>query len=342
MKLGFQGWFLSQPHTGIGQHSLGLLKALAATKKVELTVVSPAPVKIPGLKVHTLRPKTWLPHPALKKWVWERVQVPAYFARHNLDWEYYPYPCPLPARSSHLRAMTVHDLILWDDPRYQGSRLKRTYYRQAKRALVHVDQLFTVSHATHDELGIPAAKILPNAAPEIPTGLSKKPYQNDFIYIGGYDLRKNVTELVRQFVLYQKTHAESRLLLVGVPHHRSRYYPAVPSHPSVLHLGRLSEKELYSALKSSKALLHFSDQEGFNIPLLQALSVGTPAVVKDLPVNREVSHGAALFLKGSLSATLKKLEDPQAVASLRAAGRAAAKQYSWPKSAQLFLKALRK
>lgn len=341
MKLGFQGWYLPQPHTGIGQHSLGLLKALAGSKNVQLTVVTPTPVKIAGVSAHTLKPKAWLLHPALKKWYWERVQVPAFFATKTLDWEYYPYPCPLPDASGHLRAMTVHDLILWDDPRYQGGRLKQAYYRRAKHALVHVDHLFTVSKATHDELGIPAATLLPNGLPEIHTGLKKMPYTRDLIYLGGYDIRKNVPELIRQFVLTHKTHPERRLLLVGEPHHQSRYYPALPTHPAVVHLGKLSEKQLYSALKSAFAFVHFSDSEGFNIPLLQAMAVGTPAVVRDLPVNHEVSHGAALFLKGSLSASLKKLEDPQTRTALIAAAHKAARHYSWKKSAQHFLKALR-
>ncbi len=336
MKLGFQGWFLAQPHTGIGQHSLGLLRVLAATKNVQLTVVTPS--KFPG--AHTLKPKAWLLHPALKKWYWERVQVPAFFAEKTLDWEYYPYPCPLPEASAHRRAMTVHDTILWDDPRYRGNRLKRAYHRRAKHALIHVDHLFTVSRATHNELGIPAATVLHNGLPEIPTGLKKMPYENDLIYIGGYDIRKNVPELIRQFVLYHKSHPERRLLLVGEAHHHSRYYPKLPTHPAVVQLGKLSEKALYSALKSAFAFVHFSDSEGFNIPLLQAMAVGTPTIVRDLSVNREVSHGASLFLKSSLSASLKKLEEPKTRAALVIKARQAARSYSWTKTAQHFLKAL--
>lgn len=348
MKLGFQGWYLSQPHTGIGQASLGLLRALAASPKApQLTVVTPHAVRVPGVpasRIHTLKPLPWLLHPALKKWVWERIQVPAFFARRALDWEYYPYPCPLPARSPHKRAMTVHDTILWDDPRYAAGRLKRRYHQATKRALIHVDHVFTVSRATHHELGIPSATGLPNGLPEIPSGLKKMPYQNDLIYIGGYDLRKNVPELIRAFALYHKSHPEHRLLLVGEPHHVSHFYPALPQHPAVKHLGRLSEKELYSALRSSFAFVHYSDREGFNIPLLQALAVGTPALVPDLPVNREVSAGAALFFKpskkGDFAAKLDSLEQPKTRAALVAAGKKATAHASWKKTAQLFLKAL--
>lgn len=344
MKLGFQGWYLSQPYAGIGVHSLGLLRSLAATKKVALTVVTPKPVRISGLTVHVLPTKTWLLHPALKKWYWERIQVPAFFGRRSLDWEYYPYPCPLPSASAHFRAMTVHDLILWDDPRYKGGRIKQAYHRHAKRALIHVDHLFTVSKTTHDELGIPAATLLPNGLPELPTGLKKMPCGKDLVYLGGYDIRKQVPQLIRQFIQTLKENPNRRLLLVGKPHHHSRYYPVLPQHPSVKTLGALSDKQLYSLLKSAFAFVHYSDAEGFNIPLIQALAAGTPAIVRDLPINREVAHGAALFINpsqmGELSASLKTLTQPKKRSALIAKGKKVAGQYSWEKTAKLFLKAL--
>ena len=59
--------------------------------------------------------------------------------------------------------MTVHDLILWEDPRYKGSRLKAKYHLEAKRSLVHMDRLFTVSKTIHNQLGIPSAEVLFNA-----------------------------------------------------------------------------------------------------------------------------------------------------------------------------------
>lgn len=347
MKLGFQGWYLPQPTTGIGQHSLGLLKALAAKPNVELTVVVPQAVKIPGIPakhIHVLRPRKSLLHPALQKWFWERIQVPAFFARRKLDWEYYPYPSPLPTHSPHRRAMTVHDLILWNDARYQGGRLKTAYHRDSRRALIHVDHIFAVSQSTQKELGIPVATLLPNGLPPLPKSFKKLPYQNDLVYLGGYDLRKRVPELIRAFLLAHKKNPHRRLLLIGEAHHRSKFYPALPTHPAVVPLGKLSDAELYSTLKSAFAFVHFSDSEGFNIPLLQAMAVGLPAVVPDLSVNRELAQDAALYFnpssKDPLSATLKTLDNPTRRTQLIEAAKKRARDYSWERSASHFLKAL--
>lgn len=344
-SIGVQGWFANQPHTGIGQHTLGLVRALAKQKNIQCGLIVPEPVKIKGIPsawIKVVRPKKIWPK-SLQKAYWERVQAPQALANLALDWEYYPYPCPLPRQAPHLRAMTVHDTILWEDKRYH-SPLKKQYLELTKHALVDVDHLFSVSQSTKDSLGIPAASILPNAI-EWPEGvLPKKPYQNALIYVGGYDLRKRVPELVESFSALRKKHPELELLLVGKPHHVSKYYPPVPQAPGVKFLGALSPKDLAASLKSAWVFIHFSDSEGFNLPLLEAMTAGIPAIVRDLPVNREISQNTALFIDPSsfrsLSATIKTLKDSKKRAEVIARQKKVARQYSWEKTAKIFIKAL--
>ena len=357
MKIGFQGWFLTEPYTGIGQHCLGMLRALseaerAKRKNLECIVVVPRAVYLKGIPrkwIRLVKPPFWLLHRALKKWWWEHISVPQFFASRDLDWEYYPYPCPLPESSPHLRAVTVHDTILWNDVRYQGGPLKTYYHKFARRSLVYAEHVFTVSHATHGELGIPTATVLGSGAPEVPKKIPTLTYQNALVYLGGYDLRKNVPELVKTFLAANKKLASAfRLVLIGKPLHQSRFYPEVPEDPSVIHLGPLTDDEVYKVLHSAFAFVHFSDSEGFNIPLLEAMLAGTPAIVRDLSVNREVSQNSAFFLptKGplveSLLSGIKLLQKPAQRKSQIAAQKKAASRYSWKKSAQVLLKTLNK
>lgn len=353
MRIGFQGWFLNKPYTGIGQHSLGLLKALSQKKGVEIYVLVPAPVKIKGVDpshVKVLEPAFWLIHPALRKWYWERIQVPAYFAKLELDWEYYPYPSPLSSIGPHLRAVTVHDMILWKDPRVPKNRLKKAYLKQARRSLVYADLVFTVSQTVHDDLGLPVAVVLPNGAPEIPQKLPqppKLPREQALVYLGGYEVRKQVPLLMDVFQNLKDS--SFRLLLIGEPPHKSAYYPSLPNSPGTIRLGALTDDKVYSVLKSSFAFIHLSDAEGFNIPLLQAMQSGIPAIVRDIPVNREVSAGTALFLPDTndtgsltarLSAILKQLRDPTFRKTQIAAQKKVAQSYSWQKTTKKFLATL--
>lgn len=351
-KIGFQGWYLSQEYTGIGQHCIGLLRAMAKTKnRPEIIIPVPSRVSIKGVPakwIKVIKPKWWLPVDGLKKWYWERVQVPDFFAKENPDWEHYPYPCPLPEYSPNLRSVTVHDLIPWEDDRYKAGPIKNYYHKLARHSLVYVDHVFTVSKSTHEELGIPAATILPNAIPDMPKGLKKMSYENTLVYLGGYAIHKRVPDLIKSFKRVRKTNPEMNLVMIGKPHHKSKYYPELPKAEGVSMLGAITDKRVYSILKSSFAFVHFSDSEGFNIPLLQAMSAGTPAIVADIPVNREVSAGASLYMKvgkGSritaLSDKIKKLKSKSKRKSIIDKQKVAARRYSWEKSAKIFLKELR-
>jgi glycosyltransferase involved in cell wall biosynthesis len=348
LKIGFQGWFLAKPYTGIHDHCVGLLRALAKEKNLQIVVPVPEKVRIKGVPskcLKVLKPKWWIPNSGLQKWYWESVQVPAFFGNENPDWEHYPYPCPLPKYSPNNRSMTVHDTILWHDERYAGNNVKSYYHKLALRALVHADHIFTVSQSTHDELGIPAATVLPNAIPEMQKGLGKKPYGNALVYLGGYGIHKQVPALVEAFVYARKKHPELELLMIGKPHHVSKYYPEVPQTKGVKFLGSLSTKQVYEALKSSFAFVHFSDSEGFNIPLLQAMSAGTPAIVRDMEINREVSGGSAIFMdcskKTVLSDKITQLKKEKKRKAVIAAQKQVAKKYSWEKSAKILLKDLK-
>lgn len=340
-KIGVQGWFLAEPHTGIGQHTLGLAKELA--KKNEVTAVCPRELRVSGLKIITVKTKWWIFPVGLRKWYWERIQAPAALNELDLDLEYYPYPSPLRKKPTHnKRAMTVHDLILWKDKRYAGNFLKKKYHRQCRHTLLYMDKVFTVSKTVHDELHIPNARVLPNGIPPPPKNLKAYVDDNLLVYLGGYDIRKNVPELLEEFANLKKDFPKMRLALIGSPRHRSRYYPALDLPKGARLTGPLPDKKVYELLASAFAFLHFSDAEGFNIPLLQAMAVACPAIVKDIPVNHEVSHGTALFLSDSqkhpLLDKIKMLQNEAFSENISRKERMAAKNYSWKKSAQIFLK----
>lgn len=340
MKIAFQGWFLKEPYTGIGQHCLGLLNEFATVKNLELIIAVPQKTAIAGISpkfFHVIPPKKLL-HPAFARWYWEHVQVPKFFASQKAT-EYYPYPCPLPKKSTNKRLMTVHDLILLKDPRYRGNSLKFLYHQKAFESLKYVDQIFTVSENVKKELGIPSAKVLYNGIPKIPSKLPKPNYKNYIVYLGGYEIRKNVPALIEAF---KYVPPYFKLILIGQPTHNSKYYPKFHTDHRVIQMGNISDAEVYSLLKNAYAFVHFSDSEGFNIPLVQAMASGTPCIINDTSVNREISQNAALFIdiskKEDLAAKIKMLNSPKVRKSLIPRAKKIAKNYSWKKTALKILK----
>lgn len=65
---------------------------------------------------------------------------------------------------------------------------------------------------------------------------------------------------------------------------------------AVEELGNCSDEAMTRELASARALLFPSLVEGYGLPLIEALQVGTPVVASDLPVFREIGQGIPDFL----------------------------------------------
>ncbi len=103
-------------------------------------------------------------------------------------------------------------------------------------------------------------------------------------------------------------------------------------------LGRVSDPDLAVLLHRATALVVPSRAEGFGLPLLEAMAVGTPVVTSDAPALVEVGDGAARVSPldpAALAAALREVVDDAGLRSrMAAAGRERAGAYSWDGAAQ--------
>jgi len=119
------------------------------------------------------------------------------------------------------------------------------------------------------------------------------------LWVGGLqtpDPRKRVGALAR-------TPRELPLVLVGATK------PWAHELPGVTLTGRVSDDDLAAIYSGARALVFPSDEEGFGLPTVEALACGTPVVVTDIPVLREVLGDRATFvdagdLEGLLAAAV--------------------------------------
>jgi glycosyltransferase involved in cell wall biosynthesis len=72
-----------------------------------------------------------------------------------------------------------------------------------------------------------------------------------------------------------------------------------------------NDEELIKAITKSKALISASLYEGFNLPPLEAQSLGVPVILSDIPVHREIYGDTALYFNldsiDELEAAINKL-----------------------------------
>src|SRR4029077_16826909 len=75
---------------------------------------------------------------------------------------------------------------------------------------------------------------------------------------------------------------------------RLRAYPALSAR--IFTTGHIADADLAALYREATAFVYVSLYEGFGFPLLEALAAGLPAVACDIPVLRETTRGAALYV----------------------------------------------
>jgi len=321
MKIGFNGYFLTKPFTGIGQYSKNILLNLSKLYPEDSFVVSlidPLPEDLifeypTNVSFQLLEPK-FTSIASISKLYWEQFQQVKFFEEQGVEWAFYPY-LSNPWRNVNFKCLTtIHDTIPWQDKSYQQSfRSKVLHYFNAKFANKS-DKILTVSNTSKEslvkDLKIPAEKITViynGVGPEFAENYSQE--QNSsvisrfsvapskfFLYCGGYDKRKNVGLLIQAYEKYQKSVDNPLpLLLVGKALFDNKLYSKIPDdNPQIRSTGVLSSEDLAILYRQSRAFLNFSSNEGFNIPLMEAIFSGTEIVLSDIPVHHEVSEGYPL------------------------------------------------
>lgn len=118
--------------------------------------------------------------------------------------------------------------------------------------------------------------------------------------VGDYDLRKNVSTVLRSMpILAGKMEgARIRLMLIGKSSAKRQYAELQKScsrFAEIVWLGYLGDDDLARQLSQSDAFLYPSLWEGFGIPVLEAMSAGVPVVCSNLSSLPEVGGEFAYY-----------------------------------------------
>ena len=162
-----------------------------------------------------------------------------------------------------------------------------------------------------------------------------------FLYVGTIEPRKNLENLFLAFDRL-KNRLALPLLVVGKIGWRSD--PIMQLHEKlglaekVRFLGYVPDDDLPVLYSLATACTYVSKEEGFGLPLVEAMRCGTPVLISDAGSLLEVSQGAALVTAPddveAIGQSLVRLsEDEALLKQLAEKGLARAQDFSWEKAA---------
>ena len=238
----------------------------------------------------------------------------------------------------------VHQLAVdvWDEEfsrplAFLGRRIERGLLRPYRDVPVAA-----VSRSTRDDLlqlGLTNVTVVPPGRDEPPElhGLEKEPVPT-FLFVGRLAANKRPEHAVEAFRIIKDELPSARLWLVGTGPLEDELDRTLPAGATLL--GRLPREELYARMATAHCLLMPSVREGWGMVVVEANSVGTPAVGYDVGGIRD-------SIRDGRTGLLATAGDPLALATqaialvtdetryevLRSAATAWAGGFSWERTA---------
>jgi len=252
--------------------------------------------------------------------------------------------------------LTLHDLIYYEHPTPPGFlpapvRLLWRLYHKAfwpQRLLLNrADIVATISQTTRAlmakyQLTKRPVRIVGNApqpgqAPRDPAAGADK----TLLYMGSFMPYKNVETMIRgmaglpDFTL----HLLSRI----TSDRKAELEAMVPEGAKVQFHNGVTDAQYDELLVRATALISLSRAEGYGLPLVEAMALGTPVIASDIPIFREVGGDAVSYVDPdsptdfSAAVTALAKDSLWQERSVRSVERAAG--FNWDESAQQLLAA---
>lgn len=288
-------------------------------------------------------------------------------ALHHVTWQDFTGHHNWPLGWARRSVLTIHDLINLEHPDYHPGWERRWYGRTLLAACEAADRVIVPSRATAAALArftgaeLPHLRVVPHGVehdfgadvpePDDLTALERIGVAREHLLcVSTLYAHKGLTTLLDAYALLRERRSGAllptpTLVLAGEPlweptvrviQARLRE-PALAAHVKVV--GHVDDATLVSLYRRARALVFPSTAEGFGLPVVEAMALGTPVVCSDAASLPEVAGGAALHFRcgdtEALAAALARLLDSSSLArSLATRGRERARSLTWRRCAE--------
>lgn len=290
--------FLTQQITGVQQFAFEICRNLQGSE-IDFTLLIPKGCEIPK----TLSHLSFKVIGNNQGYVWEQIELPSFLKKQgsplllnfcNTAPLWYPN-----------QWITLHDLAFLHHPEWFSKSFSRVYRFLIPRIAKRSKRIFTVSETVrqqlHTLLQVPLAKIellyngIHQELLQLPAG-GFEPRKKYIITVSSINPRKNLQNLIQAFSIANLDGFE--LIVVGAKNAVfGKQAFTVP--PNVRFVGYIPNAELALLYKEASLFVSLSYDEGFGIPVLEALYCGCQVLLSDITVYRECFGEIAAFTSPS-------------------------------------------
>lgn len=254
--------------------------------------------------------------------------------------------------SKHIKkVLVVHDLTPLLYPEFHTFRGVLGHKLFFKKSITNADLIISPSKTTRNDLlklFTPKSKVevVPlGVKPQPATKKSKnnKPY---LLYLGTIEPRKNIQNLINSFLeLKEEIKLPHHLIISGEMGWKYQKIKKAAKHKDVIFTGFVDEIKKKELFQNADLFIYPSFYEGFGLPVLEAMSYGTPVICSNGGSLREYFKNKAIMFnpyeKNELKEKISSLVfDISKKNNLKNKGLDYAKKFTWKKTAEELLAAI--
>lgn len=223
------------------------------------------------------------------------------------------------------RIMTIYDCTILNYPEFFG-KLSYNYWKYIQPIMCrHMNHIITISNHAKCEIEkqlnvpirkisviYPASQFIDEETCEnttIQAIRNKHKIPNEYLlYVGQIGMKKNLQTLITAYSILKKEYDYSQKLILVGPRYRLsdagfifNLIESLDLENYVLYLAVLNQNELKLIIRNAVMLLFPSLHEGFGIPLIESMQLGTPVISSNVSVMPEVISDAGLLVDDYLN-----------------------------------------
>lgn len=301
-----------------------------------------------GARYHVLRPAV--------RWLSVPISLPLAVRRARVDLLHAMLIAPPVAGAPFV--LTVHDLTMLRNPEFYPALIRFRLQQTIRPAIQKAKMLICISEFVRREVqmefDVPAEKLavvhhgvdarfrpVPEARAIVARELGiQRPY---LLFLGQMKRRKNIHRILEAFAQVRADGYDLDLVLAGrrgtTSEGMDELIDRLKLRPYVLEPGHVPDALLPACYSAAELFVFPSLNEGFGLPVLEAMACGTPVLTSRTTALPEVAGEAALLVDpASVDAIaggmVRLIGDTALRASLRAAGLRQSAQFTWDRCAE--------